>query len=200
MYAEVGRHFAHRGVGAVLVNYRLPPDVNCDGQLDDAAAAVAWTVHEIARYGGDAGRVFISGHSSGGHLVAVLATNRHYLECHSLCPDAIRGVVTISGVFTVNFKVNFFGVGYVFEGVDRRAVSPSKHASRSMPPFLIVCAEDWYQYMGRQAHGFYHTLRRHGCAGELFRVPNEDHFGQLLHLDGDGSPLGPRILQFIATH
>jgi acetyl esterase/lipase len=101
LYSAVGRFFARHGVGAVLPNYRLSPGVRHPEHVRDVARAVAWTKRHIARYGGDPGRLFLGGHSAGGHLVALLATDDRYLKAEGLGTEDVRGVVAVSGVYRI---------------------------------------------------------------------------------------------------
>jgi acetyl esterase/lipase len=75
LYGNVGRALARRGVGAVVINYRLVPDVAFAEQLGDVIAAVRWTQANVQRYGGDPKRMVVSGHSAGGHMTALLAVD-----------------------------------------------------------------------------------------------------------------------------
>ena len=53
---------------AVFPNYRLSPWVKHPEHVKDVARAFAWTNKNIAKYGGDPKRLFVGGHSAGGHL------------------------------------------------------------------------------------------------------------------------------------
>jgi hypothetical protein len=66
-----------------------------------AAAAFAWVHADIGKYGGRKDRIFISGHSAGGHLVALLATDEQYVRGHKLAISDIRNVMPISGVYEI---------------------------------------------------------------------------------------------------
>jgi len=59
---------------------------------EDCAMAFAWLAK---RFPGHA--LFVSGHSCGAHLAALLALDPRYLARHGLEPAAIRGVVPIGG-------------------------------------------------------------------------------------------------------
>jgi acetyl esterase/lipase len=101
LYSAVGRFFARHGVGAVLPNYRLSPLIRHPEHVKDVARAVAWVHAQVAAYGGDPGRLFLAGHSAGGHLVALLATDGRYLEAEGLRPEDVRGVIGVSGVYRI---------------------------------------------------------------------------------------------------
>src|SRR5438874_11872654 len=104
-YSHVGNFFAKNGIGAVVVNYRLSPQVRLPAPVQDVAKAFAWTCRHIADFGGDADRVFLCGHSAGGHLVSLLATEDSYLRAESLSQEHIRGVVSISGFYKIHWNV-----------------------------------------------------------------------------------------------
>lgn len=200
MYTVFGRYLASHGLGAAIINYRLPPGANVEDQVRDGAAAVAWTRRCVARYGGDPQRIFLCGHSAGGHLVAVLATNAHYLGAEGLCPGDIRGVIAMGGVFEIGLNTSLFGVGYAFKNTDRRALSPIRHLDRCPPPFLLMEAQNGRRYLQKQAWRFQRSLSAIGQAAECFIVPCEDHYGQVLEIAVPGSVQGLRILDFISRH
>ncbi len=64
------------GVAVVNIDYTLMPKVRMDEVVQQARAAVAWTLANAASFGGDPQRVWVAGHSAGGHLsMAVAATD-----------------------------------------------------------------------------------------------------------------------------
>ena len=79
-YPRLGEAFASRGLGTVVINYRLSPKVQHPAHIQDVAKAFAWTCANIGKYGGDADQIFCMGHSAGGHLVSLLATDESYLK------------------------------------------------------------------------------------------------------------------------
>ena len=101
LYSSVGEFLASRGIGAVLPNYRLSPGVKHPEHIKDVARAFAWTRQHIGEYGGRADRLFVAGHSAGGHLAALLATDDTYLKAEGLSAADIKGVVAISGVYRI---------------------------------------------------------------------------------------------------
>lgn len=101
-----GQMFARNGFVAVLPNYRLSPFVRHPEHARDVARAFAWAVHNAEKYGGDPSRVVLIGHSAGGHLATLVATDPAYLNDPELKltadeKAALKGVVGISGVYRI---------------------------------------------------------------------------------------------------
>src|SRR5580692_11542886 len=84
IFQILGRSFAQHGIGVVAPNYRLSPRVQHPEHVRDVARAFAWTVKHVKEYGGRPDALFLSGHSAGGHLVALLATDPSYLKAEGL--------------------------------------------------------------------------------------------------------------------
>jgi len=89
----------------VPVNYRLFPRAKCAEAIEDAAAAVAWTMKNIEDFGGDSNKVTVSGHSAGGYLTAMVGMNPQYLARHGLKNTDLAALYPISGQMTVHFQV-----------------------------------------------------------------------------------------------
>jgi acetyl esterase/lipase len=101
LYSSIGEFLAGHGIGAVLPNYHLSPGVKHPQHIKDVARAFAWTKAHIAEYGGRTSQLFVAGHSAGGHLAALLATDAKYLKAEGLSPADIRGVIAVSGVYRI---------------------------------------------------------------------------------------------------
>ncbi|MFO0969434.1 MAG: alpha/beta hydrolase [Gemmataceae bacterium] len=101
LYSAVAEYLAKEGIGVVVPNYRLSPSVVHPEHAKDIARAIAWTHAHIADYGGRPDRLFLAGHSAGGHLVALVATDESYLKKHGLSSADIKGVIAVSGVYEI---------------------------------------------------------------------------------------------------
>ncbi len=78
-YRFMGEALAERGILAVVADYRLCPEVRYPEFLKDSALAVAWSLDNAARLGGDPKRVFLMGHSAGGYNAAMVALDPRWL-------------------------------------------------------------------------------------------------------------------------
>src|SRR5207247_580815 len=102
--------------------------------------------------------IFISGHSAGGHLAALLASDEPYLKAHKLGLSNIKGVVPVSGVFTVG---RGGGGSKIFgDAASARRASPMTHVKEKLPPMLILYADKELGALGRQAEAFGAALTR----------------------------------------
>lgn len=101
LYSSVGEFLASQGIAAVLPNYRLSPEVKHPEHVKDVARALAWTRSHIAAHGGDPEQLFVAGHSAGGHLAALVATDETYLKAEGMCSANLKGVIGISGPYRI---------------------------------------------------------------------------------------------------
>ncbi len=77
-YNFFGRNFAKKGIVTVVVGYTLSPKANYDDMTKQVAAAINWTKQNIAKYNGNPDKLFLTGHSAGGHLIALSTMNPKY--------------------------------------------------------------------------------------------------------------------------
>src|SRR5215470_17325845 len=96
-HSFVAPAFVAEGIGVAVVNYDLCPDVSIARIVEEAREAVAWLMREGTRHGVPAQRLVLSGHSAGGHLVAMLLATDW--RARRLAGTAIVGAVAVSGVF-----------------------------------------------------------------------------------------------------
>lgn len=97
-HSFIGPAFTRHGACVVVPNYALCPAVTVPHIVLQVARAVAWTWHNIARYGGDRRRIVVAGHSAGGQLAAMtLACLWQQLDS-SLPRDVVRSALAVSGL------------------------------------------------------------------------------------------------------
>ncbi|HEX7114884.1 MAG TPA: alpha/beta hydrolase [Steroidobacter sp.] len=97
-YGYVAEPFAKHGIVTVVASYRLQPALPWPAQRDDAQSVVEWVYKNIRRYGGDPEKIYLSGHSAGSNLTAILAYRDGWRKQRSLPMDVLKGVALTSAV------------------------------------------------------------------------------------------------------
>jgi acetyl esterase/lipase len=199
--ANVGEALAARGIVVVVASYRLTPQVVHPAHVQDAAAAVAWTLAHVADHGGDPARVVVGGHSAGGHLAALLALDPQWLAAHDVQPTALAGILPMSGVFDLGAGLDDSETGGVERyitpvfGADPAALQAASPiamvaAGAALPvPCSMVLAGDDYGAMQSQSRRFLATLQARGVDASFAVVPGRDHFAMVARIGeaGDGT-------------
>lgn len=80
IYDFMGSRMARRGVVTVIIDYPLAPEYKVAAMEKASILAVKWVQDNISSYGGDPEKIFISGHSAGGHLAALAANKKESWE------------------------------------------------------------------------------------------------------------------------
>ena len=93
-YANVLYFFGRHGLVGINGNYRLAPQHRYPAAAFDIGRVVAWAQANAADYGGDPGRIFLIGHSSGGTHAATWAYDR---KIHGPAGPGIAGLILLSG-------------------------------------------------------------------------------------------------------
>ena len=149
------RHFVpltDEKIAQVAVSYRLLGKGAKRGEdcIEDAAAAVAWTISHIAEYGGDAGKVFVSGMSAGGYLTMMVGMAPKYLAAHGVRNTDLAGLVALSGQATKHFAVRKFSGDADPQFLPKiDGLAPLAHVSADLPPILCVCGQPPYEWKCR---------------------------------------------------
>jgi acetyl esterase/lipase len=196
-FAKQGQLLARNGVGVVAVNYRLSPKVKHPEHIKDVARAFAWTHQNIAKYGGRPDQLFVSGHSAGGHLAALLAVDDSYLKAEKLALKDVKGVIPISGVF----RVGGGRLGEVFGDADSsRQASPLTHVRAGLPPFLILYGDKELGNLGKQAEEFGQALQKDKCTVKVVMVDDRTHGSIMGKMVTQEDPVTQRVLGFIAQY
>jgi acetyl esterase/lipase len=193
VYARLARNYARQGIGVVVTNYRLSPAVKHPEHIKDVARAFAWTHKNIARHGGKPDRLFVCGHSAGAHLVSLLSTDETYLKAHGLSTKAIRGVIPISGVYSIPDRF----LPHVF-GTEGRKASPLTHVKKGLPPFLILYADkDLIGCDKGPSEAFRKALVSKKTKARTLEIKDSNHFKIILSAGTADSEVATAIVEFI---
>ncbi|CCQ72181.1 alpha/beta hydrolase [Magnetospira sp. QH-2] len=182
--AFVAEALVSAGVHVAVVNYALTPIVSLECIVDQMRRALLWLRVNGADLGADDDRLYVSGHSAGGHLTAMMMAE-------SL---PIRGGLAISGLFdldplvatSINNKV----------GLDQKAawaLSPVHRRKAIDAPLLLAVG-------GAESDGFrwqIDALRSAWGDMETLTVPGANHFGAVEALADPDSALFAATMRLI---
>lgn len=193
-YPPLGNRYAAEGIVTIVPSYRLAPKNKFPAQIEDVAEAFAWTVKNAEMLGLGPMNIWVGGHSAGGHLAALLATNPKYLSAVGLSSKNIAGVIGLSGVYDMSDgKDNVFGEDPAL----RREGSPLFHISQATPQFLVTYCEWDYVPLAPQAKDFHNALTQKGIPSKLVFIPKESHISEMLSVAKEDDLTVKSVLAFI---
>jgi len=181
-----------KGIAVVAVNYRLSPHVKSPAYIEDAAAAVAWTIRNIEAHGGSSKHVFVSGHSAGGYLTSMIGLDTRYLAAYDIDADQIAGLIPFSGHTITHFTIR------AERGIDGKQpvvdeMAPLFHVRKDCPPLLLITGDRELEMLGRYEENAY--------LWRMMQVVEHPHT-QIHELDGYNhgqmaEPAFPLLVRFI---
>jgi acetyl esterase/lipase len=179
-YGFAARALAALGHVVVVPDYRLVPEVEYPEFLTDCAAAVSFVGETIERYGGDASRLVLAGHSAGAYNAAMLALDTSWL------PEAVRQLVV--GVIGLSGPYDFFPFdGPISQRVfgqasDPLSTQPINHVGALAPPMLLISGGRDDLVLPRNSINLAAAIEAHGVPATLRLYPGLGHAETLLAL------------------
>ncbi|MDY6864283.1 MAG: alpha/beta hydrolase [Thermodesulfobacteriota bacterium] len=202
VYQKFASIFARHGYVTVVPGYRLSGEAKHPAQIEDVASAFAWIYNNIYKYEGDPKKIFISGHSAGGHLVSLLALDSYYLNRVNVPEDAIKGVLALSAVFDVTMMrgQSLKKMAEPVFGTDPsvwKRVSPINYVRSGLPPFLVLYAQRDTKSLREQAKAFINALREKGNNVKTVELKHAGHLSEMLKNRGGRNPMEGPMVEFI---
>jgi arylformamidase len=176
------------GVSLVVVNYDLCPKVTIERIVQQMLAASAWLYRNAERYGMDEDRLYVSGHSAGGHLAAMMLAALWPVHDRALPKDLYKGALAVSGVYDLRplTHVTWLNGDLRLDGEAAITLSPAflPPATRA-PLYLAVGGLESSEFKRQNA-----LLAQHWKAvlGGEVAMPGRDHFTVI---DGLADPSNP---------
>ncbi|MCS3529833.1 alpha/beta hydrolase [Chryseobacterium sp. JUb7] len=176
---EIPEALKNKGIAVIGVNYRLSPKVNAPKYIEDAAAATAWAFKNIKKYGGSEDLIFISGHSAGGYLAAMVGLNKSYLNIYGIDADKLAGIIPFSGQMISHFTARKEkGIDELDARIDDFA--PLHFIRADAPPLLLIAGDREKELFGRYEENAYMArmmkLKGHKQT-TLYELDGFDHGG-----------------------
>ena len=177
------------GAAVVVINYALIPTVHMDELVRQCRASIAWVHRNAPSFGGDPNRIYVSGHSAGGHLVAMLMST-DWRAFGGLPTDVIKGGCGISGLYDLEpIRLSYLNEVLKLTQESARRNSPVHcPPQRSSPLLLAVGGLEGPEYH-RQTEELAAVWRSRGLPCQVLDMPRHHHFSILAELEDAGSML-----------
>lgn len=176
---ELPAALKEKGICIVGVNYRLYPKAKAPKYIEDAAAAVSWVFRNITALGGDSSLIFVSGHSAGGYLTAMIGLDKLWLNKYNIDANRIAGLIPFSGQMITHFTVREErGISDKQPVVDNLA--PLYYVRPDAPPLLLITGDRELEMLGRYEENAY-MMRMMKVSGhkktKLYELDGYNHGG-----------------------
>lgn len=196
---------ADAGIAFVSVSYRLAPEHKWQAMLDDCLDAVAWVAQNIHRYGGNAARIALGGHSAGGHLMALAALSAQRLQEQGVPPASIVACLPLCAPLDIRYPDRQPGSGeerthqMILDNTSEAgAASPICHVRPDSPFMLLAYARDDLPRIINGSRAMAAELDRHGVAHETM-VLDGNHFSAALAVADEGSEWTRRVIRLLRS-
>jgi len=151
---QIPKALKDKGFAVIGVEYRLSPKAKAPAYIEDAAAAVAWTFKNIAKYGGNTKLIFLSGHSAGGYLNLMITLDKSYLSKYNIDADSIAAIIPFSGQAITHFTIRKEqGIKSTQPTIDKYA--PLYFVRADAPPVLLITGDREMELLGRYEENAY---------------------------------------------
>ncbi|NGZ75844.1 alpha/beta hydrolase [Saccharibacillus alkalitolerans] len=182
--------FAERGYAVAAIEYRLAHEARFPAQIEDAKSALRFLRANADKYGIDADRVGVWGHSAGGQLAALLGATGGSPEFetadHAEQSTRVRAVVDFSGPTDIelDFQSEYHMpvMALMLGGTIRmkpdlaRSTNPAHYLDgREVPPFLIVHGDADTTVPLRQSALLHDALTEAGVRSEFYVLEGAGH-------------------------
>ena len=195
-YGFLAELFVNAGAHFVVPDFA--PVQDAAGSLEPMAAqvrgAVAWVYRHAASFGGDPERIYVSGHSSGGHLAAVLMAT-DWQAAFGLPADVLKGGLCSSGIYDLKPVGLSSRSAYVKLTAEiEEALSPLRRLAQISAPLVIAHGSLETPEFQRQAVDFAAALAQAGKDAQLVMADGYNHFEILETLASPYGVLGRAAL------
>jgi len=165
------------GINVANIEYTLAPANRIEGIVAEVKQAIAWLRANLASLGGDPDKLYVSGHSAGGHLTAM-----------AVCEKGIKGALPISGVFDMApMRLCSMNVDFRLDEDEEKRTSPMFDLPTKAPPMVIAVGGGELPEFLRQSRDYAAAWIGKGLKGRLLEVGSYNHFNVLDELaDPDG--------------
>jgi Esterase/lipase len=182
--------FVNAGVNYIALDFIAVGPANGDIRVmaDQVKRGIAWTYKNAASFGGDANRLYIGGHSSGGHLCGV-ALVTDWQRDFGIPGNAVKGGLCMSGMYDMKpVRLSKRSSYVMFTDVMEQSMSSQRQLDKLQAPIIVTFGTDETPEFQRQNRDFAAAVKATGKPVELIEASDFNHFEMCESL---GDPYGP---------
>jgi arylformamidase len=185
------------GATVVVINYAKCPKASIEEIVRQSRAAIAWIYRNAENLGGDSKRIYVSGHSAGGHLTAMLMATE-WENDYGLPSDIIKGGCAISGLFDLMpFPYTRLQPSLQLTWGEVLRNSPIRNIPKKAGHLIVTYGEEETQEFHRQSQDFLSAWKANGLQGSYLPLPGQNHFTAINGFLNANSPLCVAILKMM---
>jgi len=188
-FAYLAPAWVDAGVSLAVVNYDLCPHVTIEEIVRQMLRASAWLYRHAEQYGMDEDRLFVSGHSAGAHLAAMMMAALWPVYDAQLPKDLFKGGLAVSGIYDLRplAQVNFLNADLRLDEASALKVSPAFLPPATRAP-LYTCVGGAESSEFKRQNSLLAQRWRSGVAGDI-AMPGHNHFSVIDELANPASAL-----------
>lgn len=176
-YSYVAEGMRPHGIATAVNNFALAPAADMDTIVEHNRRALAWLWSNAASFGGDRDRIYVCGHSAGGHLGLMLLATDWPSYGPGLPAGLVKGVCAIGGIFEMEpIRLSYLNKTLKMDAAQSRRNCPLHQAYRHAAPLSLVVAVDESPEFHRQSEAMQARWRELGYPCELLVPEGLDHF------------------------
>lgn len=201
MYGFVTEAFIKHGVSVAMLNYDLTPSVRMGQMPAQIRKAISWCWHNSDDLGFSKEKVFVMGHSAGGHLTAMMMSTDWPAFDSEMPLEVICAGVPISGLFELEPLVHTsLNIGPQMDIPEALQESPLFIPPTTNAPQLVVVGGGETEEFFRQSDTYVEKYQTDERRMERYDVPNDDHFDELERLAEDDSVFFQKSMDLILSN
>ena len=193
-YSHVAGPMVAAGATVVVPNYDLCPDVRITDITGQMRRAVAWVYKNATKFNASRAKIYVSGHSAGGHLTGMMVATDWAAEA-GLPNNLIKGSAPLSGLFDIEpHRHSQLQAEIRLTAKEAKAMSPMYLAPVAKGPAIVAVGGGEPDLFHWQSLAYAAHLRQHGIKAEYVSMGSDNHFDITDRLATARDPLNKALI------
>ena len=205
-YWFLGRNFAKKGIVFVAINYRVGGENSYQNMAEDCVKALNYINLNVNKFGGNPSRIFLSGHSAGAHLAALIAMSPEFNQTENPMAkgiilndpfglDLLDYFTNTPTTITAQYKPPFGENKEVWINA-----APITYVSKNEIPILVFNGSKTYPAILRDSDLFVKELKREKKNHNFIMIKGKKHVGMMSQMVWRNSKMYTYYLDFMKSN